>query len=473
MFGITEKHSKLKGNSHFIRFKDGAKFVVYFFDIYLATTLALSCLGAIIRSPLLMMPLAVMISNTVAWILMGITLMATYKMAVNPLFHLAKDLVSKIRFQKKEKSEEEGIQLKELQKPILEGQERPVTLVTTEKLKTPGADSGTATATPEIAIAKDSFVTVTEKGDYKCWLSDRDITGIAENHYNMMNEGKPFDKISNTLSKCKFSLKRKREEFVAGLKNDEQSRANADDRNRIISGNSSDSSDSGVSEISSPIDVVAYEANHRSQNLTNQTQAGNYNYLLQQADIANLARVVHNLDPEAHEITGSNAQLKLQLKQFKSKVRKNSETQKLTLIISLQNGHWVTLCVIHCNKQFSAYYYDSLNGKQYRSTFSKILQEELNMCKNNIRFFEGKTQSDGSNCGIFALQAASTVNQMLDMDKSLDDIDEMLLEYKPTGGELKKLRERLAEILNNDEVNSGFVVTDSTPINNASHCSIL
>lgn len=597
MLGIREKYNTFKESTRFTKLKPSGRFAVYAFRIYLATTFTIGSLGLIMGSFLLTLPLAMLISNPIVWILMGIVLTATYKMVIEPLFSLVKDYVDGKRASKGEKSEEKDTELQDLQSKTPEKQARP---------KTPDRDSGVITS--EIAIDNNSFLHQTEKVknyNYKLtttdirdivkskygWIAHKNKKGLKDtsegvifacpdstssleqelkeyknkveqgdnnfiftsilhingNHWvtlvikpdtgdkkfkayycdsfgeplpeevssalqktlgidnssirnskakqqddkyncgifalenakkitDMLKASKSFDEIDDQL-KYELSseqLIEKRKEFAGALKKDEQSRAGTPgQRNRRISGDSAVSSDSGVREISSRVDVAVYEANHGSQNLINQTQAGNYHYFLQQADIGNLARVVHNLNPEVYEIIGSNDQFKKQLNRFKSKVEKSSETQKLTFIISLQNGHWVTLCVSHCNKQFSAYYYDSLNGKQYRSTFSKILQEGLNMCENNIRFFEGKTQSDGSNCGILALEAASRINQMLDKGKSLDDVDEVLLEYKPTGDELEKLRTQLAEILNNDEVNSEFVVTARTSINNASRCSIL
>ncbi|WP_156768655.1 hypothetical protein [Wolbachia endosymbiont of Drosophila incompta] len=41
-----------------------------------------------------------------------------------------------------------------------------------------------------------------------------------------------------------------------------------------------------------------------------------------------------------------------------------------------------------------------------------------------------KQQSDGYNCGIFALENAHKITQMLNEDKSFDEIDKKLSEYK-------------------------------------------
>lgn len=290
----------------------------------------------------------------------------------------------------------------------------------------------------------------------------------------MLGEGKSFDDIDAELSQYKPTeqqLNEERKKFAKALEIDKQSWAR-NSAESVSRSSSRASSDSGASSISSPVDAARYDTNHGSQNLINQTQAGNYNYFLQQIDIGRLANIVHDLDPKVHEIIGSNDQLKKQLQQFKNKVENSNETQKLIFIISLQNGHWVTLCVNHCNKQFNAYYYDSLNGKESRSIFTTILKEELNMNEDNIKFFNEKTQSDGSNCGIFALEAASRINQVLDKSALLDDIDKALSEFKPTASELKTLREQFAKILGSDEEHARFVVTDSTPINNSNYCSI-
>ncbi|VVC39142.1 Ulp1 protease family, C-terminal catalytic domain, partial [Cinara cedri] len=234
----------------------------------------------------------------------------------------------------------------------------------------------------------------------------------------------------------------------------------------------STSSSSGVSSISSKVDPEQYDATYGQQDLVNQTQAGNYNYLLQYADVGVLARIVQGLDPEAHEIVGSTDQITKQLNSFKNNIEKNEGSKRLIFIVNIHNGHWVTLAVNHDGKQFNAYYYDSLNGKKLRSTFTKILKKGLGMNESNIRFFNEKTQDDGSNCGIFAVEAASRINQMLNKGISFDDMDTVLLEFKPTANEFKEFRNQLAEILSTDEERSEFTVTDVSQ-STSSQCHIL
>ncbi|MDG7053662.1 MAG: C48 family peptidase, partial [Wolbachia endosymbiont of Alcedoecus sp.] len=59
-----------------------------------------------------------------------------------------------------------------------------------------------------------------------------------------------------------------------------------------------------------------------------------------------------------------------------------------------------------------------------------------------------KQQNDGCNCGVFALENASKITQMLSEGKSFDEIDKELSEYK---FDLNKKRKEFAEALMNDE----------------------
>ncbi|GFR09097.1 uncharacterized protein TNCT_5851 [Trichonephila clavata] len=107
MSGIVEKYNKLKENAYFIKFKAGGRFTIYALGIYLAATFTIGCLGLIIGSTFLTLPLAMLIFHPVAWILMGIVLTATYKMVIEPLFHLIKGYVDGKEASKGEKSPKE------------------------------------------------------------------------------------------------------------------------------------------------------------------------------------------------------------------------------------------------------------------------------------------------------------------------------------------------------------------------------
>ncbi|WP_342068490.1 hypothetical protein [Wolbachia endosymbiont (group B) of Melanargia galathea] len=107
MLAIIERYNKSKESTHFTKLKASGRFAVYAFCIYLATTFTIGCLGLIMGSFLLTLPLAMLISNPIAWILMGIVLAATYKMVIEPLFYLVKGYVDEKGTVKEEKSPKE------------------------------------------------------------------------------------------------------------------------------------------------------------------------------------------------------------------------------------------------------------------------------------------------------------------------------------------------------------------------------
>lgn len=107
MLGIIERYNKFKESAHFTKLKASGRFAVYAFCIYLATTFTIGCLGLIMGSFLLTLPLAMLISNPIVWILMGIVLTATYKMVIEPLFYLVKGYVDEKGTVKEEKSPKE------------------------------------------------------------------------------------------------------------------------------------------------------------------------------------------------------------------------------------------------------------------------------------------------------------------------------------------------------------------------------
>lgn len=167
MLGITKNNQK--ESTYFA----GEEFVIYATCVCLAATFAAGCLGAVIGSPLLTFPLAMLISNPVIWVLMGIILTVAYKMVVEPLFYLAKNYINGKRASKGEKSEEKDTELQDLQGKTPEKQARP---------KTPDRDSGVITS--EIAIDNNSFLHQTEKEkNYNYKLTTTDIRDIVKSKY--------------------------------------------------------------------------------------------------------------------------------------------------------------------------------------------------------------------------------------------------------------------------------------------------
>ncbi|WP_310732713.1 hypothetical protein [Wolbachia pipientis] len=91
--------------------------------------------------------------------------------------------------------------------------------------------------------------------------------------------------------------------------------------------------------------------------------------------------------------------------------RENEEQQRLTLIITLNNTHWVTLVIERQNGNYVGYYADS-TATAVPGGITDIIQNNLG---NNIRInnVSVSQQTDGWNCGLWALENASDINRVL------------------------------------------------------------
>ncbi|BET31046.1 MULTISPECIES: C48 family peptidase [Wolbachia] len=335
MLGITKNNQK--ESTDFA----GEEFIIYATCVCLAATFAAGCLGAVIGSPLLTFPLAMLISHPVIWIIMGVVLTVAYKMVVEPLFYLAKNYINGKRASKGEKSEEKDTELQDLQGKTPEKQARP---------KTPDRDSGIF----DCKENKDSFVYKTnKKEDYKFWLSNFDIAEIAKSYYGWM----PYRKKGHR-------------EFSKGV-------------------------------FFSCLD--------------------------------NLTSFLGN-----------------RLQEYKDKV-KGDNNLVLSSILNLNNNHWVTLVISHDekSKKFRAYYCDSF-GEPLPEEVSSALQKTLGIDNSSIRNSKAKQQDDKYNCGIFALENAKKITDMLKAGKSFDEIDDQL-KYELSSEQLIEKRKEFAKALKKDE----------------------
>ncbi|WP_265024554.1 C48 family peptidase [Wolbachia endosymbiont (group A) of Eupithecia tripunctaria] len=335
MLGITKNNQK--ESTDFA----GEEFVIYATCVCLAATFAAGCLGAVIGSPLLTFPLAMLISHPVIWIIMGVVLTVAYKMVVEPLFYLAKNYINGKRASKGEKSEEKDTELQDLQGKTPEKQARP---------KTPDRNSGIF----DCKENKDSFVYKTnKKEDYKFWLSNFDIAEIAKSYYGWM----PYHKKGHR-------------EFSKGV-------------------------------FFSCLD--------------------------------NLTSFLGN-----------------RLQEYKDKV-KGDNNLVLSSILNLNNNHWVTLVISHDekSKKFRAYYCDSF-GEPLPEEVSSALQKTLGIDNSSIRNSKAKQQDDKYNCGIFALENAKKITDMLKAGKSFDEIDDQL-KYELSSEQLIEKRKEFAKALKKDE----------------------
>ncbi|MGL9725868.1 MAG: hypothetical protein ACR5KV_04240 [Wolbachia sp.] len=420
MLSIQEKYNTFKESTHFARLKDGGRFAIYALGIYLAVTFIIGCLGLIIRSTLLTLSLAILIFHPVAWILMKIVLTMTYKMAVEPLFHLIKSHVDE-----KEASKEKESNAKTGE--LLKSSEQEQTASNQVSLKTSDGDSGivpdsepvlgnssrkSSIASEDSGLSSKEFhedlqtlVHQTNRGHYAYWLQQYDIAHIAR-------------------IKCKYS-----EGFTDGV----------------------------------------------------------------------FFCIPGNLDS-----------LNERLKEYKNKVEQENLKVTFTSVVNLGNLHWTTLVVTYNldNKQFSAYYCDSFSAKlpspgskyssiklaneikelvvpltnqaselnvQGKKEMSKDVQKTVQTCRDkknelvgvpidtdnmvsaleaileiksdNIRSSKTEQQNDGWNCGIFALENAHRITQMINEGKSLDEIDKKLLEKF----DLNKKREEFSRVLMEDD----------------------
>lgn len=165
MLGITEKYNQFKESTYFA----GGKFVICATCVCLAATFAAGCLGAVIGSPLLTFPLAMLISHPVIWIIMGVVLTTAYKLAKNYINGNGKEA------SKGEKSEEKDTELQDLQGKTPEKQARP---------KTPDRDSGIVpdgTESPENRSRRNSDASVDSGLDMNSKIVTYNTAGAGNN----------------------------------------------------------------------------------------------------------------------------------------------------------------------------------------------------------------------------------------------------------------------------------------------------
>ncbi|MEY2392964.1 hypothetical protein [Wolbachia endosymbiont of Tettigetta isshikii] len=386
MLGTTEK------DTYLTKLKAGGRFYIYAFGIHLAATFTIVCLGLIIGSSLLTFPLAMLISNPIVWILIGVALAVKYKLAIEPLFYWVKGYVSG-KGADQDKDSGVGSEL---------GSEE-----SSRRSSNNSLDSGLG---DEFHKKLQTLVHQTNGGNYTYWLQQHDIAHIA----------------------------------------------------RVKYGYSEDSAD-GVFFC----------------------------------------------------IPGNLESLNERLREYKNKAERENSKMIFTSVINLDGNHWVTLVVAYNsdNEQFRAYYCDSFSadlpspgskcssiklaneikdklfapltnqaiklnaqgkkemGQDVQKTAQtcrerknelvnvpidadsivSALEEILRIGSGNIQSSETKQQSDGHNCGIFALENARMITQMLKEDKLFDQIDTKLSEYKPDSKQLKEKRREFAEALMNDK----------------------
>ncbi|MFP3025334.1 MAG: hypothetical protein ACEY3L_03460, partial [Wolbachia sp.] len=146
--------------------------------------------------------------------------------------------------------------------------------------------------------------------------------------------------------------------------------------------------------------------------LESATAEKDYRYWLQQHDIADIARIKYGYGTDGadtlFEIVGSPEHIVNQVQQFQDSVATRGERRPLTLIVNLNNNHWVTLVISHQNGQYNGYYVDSL-GNNVPDNIRQVLQQ-AQITVNDVSVTQ---QRDGYNCGLWALENARDINTVL------------------------------------------------------------
>ena len=150
---------------------------------------------------------------------------------------------------------------------------------------------------------------------------------------------------------------------------------------------------------------------NNDETLVEATVKNQYSYWLSQEHIAEISRLeynnYHGESNAEFEILGSMSQLKITLESFQLKVKANQFIEsRVTLIINLENLHWVTLVIAYKNNQYVGYYSDSKDNpippEYYQLLLNAFQISSLSLSPGFIQ------QKDDSNCGLWALENAGS-----------------------------------------------------------------
>lgn len=161
------------------------------------------------------------------------------------------------------------------------------------------------------------------------------------------------------------------------------------------------------------------------ENLVTATAKGDYHYWLSQEDIADIARIEYNnfqgritgIHAE-FEVIGSLAQLRMQTESFKIKAQLLGVDARLTCLVNLGNWHWVSLVISYEHGNVIAYYIDS---KDYPMPveYSELFWEHFRIQPLSLATGSPQ-QTDAYNCGLWALENAASLNELLDFNETIN-----------------------------------------------------
>ncbi|MFP3035503.1 MAG: hypothetical protein ACEY3A_00375 [Wolbachia sp.] len=388
MLGTTEK------DTYLTKLKAGGRFAIYPFGIHLAATFTIGCLGLIIGSPLLTFPLAMLISNPIVWILMVVALVVTYKLAIKPLFYWVKGYVSgKGADQDQDKDSGVGSEL---------GSEDSSCRSSNNSL-----DSSLGGGFYE---KLQTLVHQTKGGNYTYWLQQHDIAHIARVKYGYSEDS--ADGVFFCIPGNLESLSKKLREYKNKAERENSKRIFTSVINfggnhwvtLVVAYNSDNEQFRAYYCDSFSADLPSRGSKHNSIRLANEIKDKLFAPLINQA-------------------SELNAQGKKEMGQDVQKTAQTCREKKNELV----------------------------NVPIDTDSIVSALEEILRMGSGNIQSSKTKQQSDGHNCGIFALENARMITQMLKEDKLFDQIDTKLSEYRPDSNQLKEKRREFAEALINDK----------------------
>ncbi|MGX6960275.1 MAG: ankyrin repeat domain-containing protein [Rickettsia endosymbiont of Pentastiridius leporinus] len=169
-----------------------------------------------------------------------------------------------------------------------------------------------------------------------------------------------------------------------------------------------------------------------------------YDYWLQQHDIPDIARVHYTYQVDELEVVGSNDQLSRVLENYRS----SQHTHPFTIILNIgENGnggdHWVSMVLHRVNNEYHAYYTDSF-GHEIRGSTASIMNNN-NILVHNVSMMQ---QSDGYNCGLWALENANAIRRCILANNNPESSNLPTINQQ----ELEQLRITISGELHNDAV---------------------
>ncbi|WP_024547315.1 PD-(D/E)XK nuclease domain-containing protein [Rickettsia gravesii] len=193
------------------------------------------------------------------------------------------------------------------------------------------------------------------------------------------------------------------------------------------------------------------DLDNTARTLEEATERGDYKYWLQAHDLTDIARIKYGYTATSTDtelvIIPKDA-LSAQLQQFTRERELHAiqdNAKSLILIINLNNSHWVTLVVRWKDDKYQGYYVDSLGN-----TIDSDINTQLTRKQVHVHDLSIKQQTDGYNCGLWALENTVTLVEMIRKNKDIKWAEEQLQNNNRNEEYFKYLRDTLTQTLNRD-----------------------